>query len=199
MRLSAVILLGAVLLTPGASPGQTELAPHECGACHRQQYDEWVISEHHRSQVVCSDCHMELHSSRINGCRECHPKKHEQLFIGWPEVQRFDPPHSSDYVCVICHPAHPGGLDQHHQACAICHNHPTTRNTIAFHAGPAEYAVPTENDGFVLLEAAQNRLLQVPRAKRVFSFLLYYVGGTVLLFPLALGVVVIIKRSDGLP
>lgn len=195
-RIALAVLLAVLAGWPVGASAETDLAPHECGACHETQYYRWTVSEHCRSEVLCADCHLELHSSKLYGCRDCHPQKHDLLFRSWPEVQQFDPPNSSDYVCLTCHRAHFGGLTDHRRACLACHSQSVGRGTIALHTGPGEFFVPTENDGFVLLEARAGRLLRLPRIARLGLSLVFFLVGTFVLFPLALGVVVISKPAS---
>lgn len=194
--ISIVLLFSAPLLCLAG----TKTMPIECGGCHTRQYSHWTDSKHYRENISCNNCHGVLHSAKLDGCRKCHGNKHEDIFRSWPEVQRFNLPDSSDYVCIVCHDAHRGGFDANRGLCGRCHGKSMkSKLLVTFHSGPAEFVDPTENDGFVLLGTIINRYNRLSSVLQtltlmIFSLLLYFIG-TLVLFPVSLGLVVISKTT----
>jgi hypothetical protein len=70
---------------------------------------------------------------------------------------------------------------------------------VAFHSGPAEFVDPTENDGFVLLETIIRRYNRLPVVFQTFTLmtfsLLLYLIGTLILFPVSLGLIAMSKTT----
>lgn len=185
-------IVAIITLVSGSAPASAEvMTPEMCGRCHSSEHQKWSRSKHRRVGVQCADCHGELHAGKILGCRPCHDDKHETIFRAWPEVQRFDTPGSGDYLCSVCHQPHRGGLDEHREACKQCHNQSINRDVIAFHTDLFEFFVPTQNDGYVLRESRGVQLAELTHAGfgvvPVTLSLLAFGLGTVLLFPIGLG------------
>jgi hypothetical protein len=209
---SAIIVFVVLLFVPILCFGDDENAPTRCGKCHQAEYLRWTQSGHFRNNVVCRECHGEPHSANLQGCRKCHGEKHAKMISRWPEVRRFDPPNSSDYVCIVCHRSHRGGLDPRRKICTACHGaHLTPNAMIGFHTGPAEAADPTENDGFALLQrdtwgsgtltlllekmgSSQNRSAR-PYLLAIFLTLIYPFG-VALFLPPVLGLLIIIRSAN---
>jgi len=171
------------------------MEPAQCGHCHQVEYEAWTHSKHRQIAVQCGACHGQLHSGKIEGCRQCHGDKHGTIFQHWPAVQRFDLPGSSDYVCIVCHHPHTSALDEHRQACTVCHNQNLNRDVAAFHATLSEVFVPTENDAFVVRESIGVRIAELPPVVRGMiampvSILAFVLGGMVLL-PVGVGFAVL--------
>lgn len=189
--------LAVGLVLAGSAPAGAELylTPHECGACHDTQYQDWGLSMHSQNKVHCNDCHGTLHSSQILGCRQCHGNKHQQILKHWPEVQRFDIPNSNDFVCVLCHDVHTGELIEYRQSCTVCHNDGVSDFVVAMHTGPGEFMNPTENDGFQLMNAPTQMFAKAPApvkaAVAAGGSLAAFLLGAAVFFPLALGLTVL--------
>ncbi len=196
------MFVGTIVCVTTAATSQAgeSLPPEQCGQCHQVEYDKWTHAKHRQIKVACNACHGQLHSGKIEGCRQCHGDKHGHIFEHWPAVQRFDPPNSNDYVCAVCHDPHHTDLTEHKQSCKKCHNDNLPRDLIMLHADLAEWVVPTENDGYVLRESTGAKLLDM--GGTVLGFLglpisiPVFLVGTVMLFPLGLGIAVISTSGD---
>ncbi len=194
-----LVAVFATMTIASLSLAGERLPPDQCGNCHEEKYREWIGSKHRRSNVECGACHGDLHSGGVQGCRQCHGLKHHAIFEQWPAVQRFDPPNSSDYVCTVCHQSHTCELDEHRQACVVCHDSTLNNDVAAFHADLAEIFVPTENDGYVLRESLAANLLNTSQLglsllAMPVSLVMFCVG-TCLLFPFGLGCAVLARRQ----
>lgn len=199
------LVIGTIvsITATAASFGADGLPPEQCGQCHQVEFDKWTHAKHRQIHVACSACHGQLHSGKIEGCRQCHGDKHEHIFKHWPAVQRFDPPNSNDYVCAICHDPHNTDLTEHKQSCKKCHNDNLPRDLVMLHADLSEIFAPTENDGYVLRESTGAKLLEMGGTVLGFLGLPLSIPilllGTAMLFPVGLGIAVISKHDDPQP
>jgi len=109
-KLAVVLITLALCSGPCLADAKQEtLSPKQCGACHKEQFAEWLHSPHataNKEKADCNRCHGALHSCELLGCKDCHVGEHKGAFLGWKEVSRFDVPGSADYYCMLCHDAH---------------------------------------------------------------------------------------------